>query len=315
VDKGGLLITVVVSKTSIQGEPLAISVEMKNTLKREVRLYASTSRWDWRFEPLEGPKGYWGFRPQFAEDRVISGTIQPGKSVVTVFTTRSKRGQEYTFAWTDVGKPLERGATDLPVGRYRLTVGMKLSTFSRPTKEPEPWEGELTTKPVEFKVVGPEEIGEFPINSLISDLSSEAGAKRVAASAEILRRGKVVLPDLKKAGAKQLAPAGGTLHTRRLDMVYSAMEGFPPDLPGTQVGYLTDAFGLYVEKGTTEEEILAMSKKYGCKLDGKLNLEGRPSIKFGIGKGQSLERVIQQVLANEPKVITINLYYIERTIK
>ena len=153
------------------------------------------------------------------------------------------------------------------------------------------------------------------IETLITDLGSADGAKRIATTAEIFRRGKTVLPDLKKAGAKQLAPAGGTLHTRRLDMVYSVMEGFPPDQPRTQVGYLTDAFGLYVEKGTTEEELLAISKKYGCKLEGKFNLEGRPSIMFRIGKGQSLERVIQQVLANEPKVITINLYYIERTIK
>jgi hypothetical protein len=155
VDKGGLLITVVVSKTSVQGEPLTISVEMKNTLKREVRLYASTSRWDWRFEPSERPKGFWGFRQQFAEDRVISGTIQPGKSLVKVFTTRSNRGQEYRFAWTAEGGPVSPNVTDLPVGQYRLTVGMKLSTFSRPTNQPEPWEGELTTKPVEFKVVRP----------------------------------------------------------------------------------------------------------------------------------------------------------------
>ena len=162
----------------------------------------------------------------------ISGTIQPGKSLVSVFTTRSKRGQEYVFAWTGEGKPLERGATDLPVGKYRLTVGMKLSTFSQPTKEPEPWVGDLTTKPVEFKVVSPEETGDLPINSLISDLDSKDGAKRVSASAEIFRRGKAVLPDLKKAGAKQVAPVGASVDgTRRLDIVYSVLEGFPPNLP------------------------------------------------------------------------------------
>jgi hypothetical protein len=153
VEKGGLLITVVVSRTSVRGEPLTISVEMKNTLKREVRVYASTNRWDWRLEPADGPKGFWGFRPQFAEDRVISGTIQPGKSLVSVFTTRSKRGQEYRLAWTGEGAPPVRDAADLPVGRYRLAVGMKLSTFSRPTNVPEPWEGDLTTRPVEFEVV------------------------------------------------------------------------------------------------------------------------------------------------------------------
>lgn len=160
-----------------------------------------------------------------------------------------------------------------------------------------------------------EGIQKVPIETLIADLGSGDGAKRATATKEIFRRGKAVLPDLKKAGAKQLAPAGGTLHARRLDMVYSVLEGLPPDQPNTQVGYLTDVFGLYVEKGTTKEEILAMSKKYGCKVNGKFNLEGRPSCNFGIGKGQSLEAVIQQVLADEAKVISINLQYVERTIK
>lgn len=98
-------------------------------------------------------------------------------------------------------------------------------------------------------------------------------------------------------------------------MVYSVMDGFPPDQPRTPVGYLTDSFGVYAEEGTSEAEIQAMSKRYGCMIDGKFNLEGRPSCKFDIAKGRSLEKVIQQILANEPKVITINLYYVERTIK
>lgn len=180
VDKGGLVVTLTVCKISARGEPLTISVEMKNTLKREARVHARTSQWGWRFEPSDQPKSFWRLRQQFAEDRMIVGTIQPGKSLVTSFTTRSKRGQEFRFAWAGEGTSPMRDVTDLPVGRYRLTVGMKLSTFSRPTKEPEPWEGELTTKPVEFKVVGPEGIGDLPLKSLISDLDSSDGAVRVA---------------------------------------------------------------------------------------------------------------------------------------
>ena len=58
------------------------------------------------------------------------------------------------------------------------------------------------------------------IETLINDLSSGDGGKRTAASAEIFRRGKAVLPDLKKAGAKQFAPFGASIDgTRRLDIV------------------------------------------------------------------------------------------------
>jgi hypothetical protein len=150
------------------------------------------------------------------------------------------------------------------------------------------------------------------IEMLINDLSSGDGAKRIAASAEIFRRGKAVLPDLKKAGAKQVAPSGATLDTRRLDMVYSVMEGFPPTPPRAVVGYVTDKFGLLVEKGTTADEVQKMAEKYKCTLDGKFNIEFRPSCYFKIGKTQSLEEVVRQVLTNEPKVIKINLNYFER---
>src|SRR5437899_9486901 len=98
-------------------------------------------------------------------------------------------------------------------------------------------------------LAGQEAGQKMPIENLIGDLSSDDGAKRIAASAEIFRRGKDVLPDLKKAGAKQVAPAGATLDTRRLDMVYSVMEGFPPTPPRVVGGYITDKFGLLVEKG------------------------------------------------------------------
>ena len=161
-------------------------------------------------------------------------------------------------------------------------------------------------------VTGQEAGQKMPIENLIGDLGSDDGAKRIAASAEIFRRGKDVLPDLKKAGAKQVAPGGATLDTRRLDMVYSVMEGFPPTPPRAVGGYMTDKFGLLVEKGTTGDEVQKMSEKYKCTLDGKFNIEHRPSCYFQIGKGQSLEEVIRQVLVNEPKVIKINLNYFMR---
>jgi hypothetical protein len=151
------------------------------------------------------------------------------------------------------------------------------------------------------------------IEILINDLGSGDGAKRTAATKEIFRRGKDVLPDHKKASAKQVAPAGATIDgTRRLDIVYSVLAGLPPTPPRDVVGYRTDKFGLHLEKGMTTEEVQKMSQKYKCTLDGKLHNESKPNCDFLIGKGQSLEEVIRQILVNEPKVITINLSYFER---
>ena len=150
------------------------------------------------------------------------------------------------------------------------------------------------------------------IEMLIHDLSSGDGAKRTAASAEIFRRGKGVLPDLKKAGAKRVAPSGASVDgTRRLDMVYSVLEGFPPNPPRARGGYKTDSLGLHVEKGTAEDEIQKMCKKYGCTLIGTFNAEFRPSCYLQIGQGKSLEEVIRQILSSEPKATTINLNYFE----
>ena len=57
------------------------------------------------------------------------------------------------------------------------------------------------------------------IEMLINDLSSGDGGKRTAATKELFRRGKDVLPDLKKAGAKQVALTGATLDTKPISRV------------------------------------------------------------------------------------------------
>jgi hypothetical protein len=160
-------------------------------------------------------------------------------------------------------------------------------------------------------LAGHEAAQKMSIEMLINDLSSGDGGKRTAATKEIFRRGKVILPDLEKAGAKQVAPAGATLDTKRLDMVYSVLEGFPPNPPNARGGYKTDSFGLHVEKGTPEDEIQKMCKKYGCTLVGKFTPASLPSCYLKIGPGPALEALIQQILSAEPKVTTINLNYFE----
>src|ERR1700722_6356719 len=157
-----------------------------------------------------------------------------------------------------------------------------------------------------------QEAQKMPVEKLIADLGSDDGNKRIAATVEIFRRGKAVQPDLKKAGAKQVAPTGAPVDgTRRLDIVFSVLGEFPPNPPNARAGYKTNSFGLHVEKGTTEEEVQKICKNHGCTLIGKFNATFKPGCYLQIGQGKSLEEVIRQILANEPKVTPINLNYFE----
>ncbi len=159
-----------------------------------------------------------------------------------------------------------------------------------------------------WQAIGQEDVKKVPIENLIGDLSSSDGTTRIAATAELFGRGKDVLPSLKKAGAKQVAPFGGSVDgTRRLDIVYSVIEGFPPNAPKARAGYRTNSFGLHVEKGTTAEDIQKMCMKHQCTVSGEFNTDSRPNCYLQIGSGKSLEAVIQQILSTEPKVTTINL--------
>ena len=162
-----------------------------------------------------------------------------------------------------------------------------------------------------WMVAGQQAVQKMSIEMLINDLSSGDGGKRTAATRELFRRGKAILPDLKKAGATQVAPTGATLDTKRLDIVYSVIEGFPPNPPNARAGYRTDTFGLHVEKGTTADDIQKICQKYQCTLVGKFSTDSRPSCYLKIGPGPALEAVIQQILSAEPKVTTINLNYFE----
>ena len=168
----------------------------------------------------------------------------------------------------------------------------------------------LAFLPIGANAEGPNQEGETKMKELILDLSSENGQRRIGATKAIFDQGKAALAPLREAGAKQIAPTGGTVGgTRRLDIVYSVIEGFPPNAPKARAGYKTDSFGLHVENGTTEEDIQTLCRKYKCTLDGKFTAEGRPNCYLQIRQAKSLEAVIQQILSTEPKVTTINLNY------
>jgi hypothetical protein len=153
-----------------------------------------------------------------------------------------------------------------------------------------------------------------PVGELIADLEALDGAGRAAASAELFRRGKEVLPALKDAGAKQVAPFGGTVNgTRRMSIVYSLLEGLPPNEPDARAGYRIDSFGLHLGGGSGEKDVVAMGKKHGFSVAiGGFRAEGQPQCYVIIDKGKSLAAVITSVLSSEPRVITINLNYFEQ---
>jgi RNA polymerase sigma factor (sigma-70 family) len=182
------------------------------------------------------------------------------------------------------------------------------------------WIGKVVTEEVAFEIsldMKPaQDLLTAPVAKLIADLDSPDGSVRVAATKELFRRGKDVLADLKQAGAKQIAPFGGTVDgTRRLDLVYSLLEGLPPNLPQLAISYKTDSFGLHVTKGTTKEAIVVMGNKYGFTLAGEFRADTRPNCYVKIAAGKSLAQVMQDVLSHEPAVTTLNLNYVEATKK
>jgi hypothetical protein len=158
---------------------------------------------------------------------------------------------------------------------------------------------------------GQQENGQkVPTEALIDDLASTDNAKRTAATATLFGQGKAVLADLKKAGAKPVAPFG--LSGKRLDMVYSILEGLPANVPGALSGYRTDSFGLHVERGTTAEDVDKLCQKYKLSVSGKFFPDASPNCYVTMQKGAVLEDVIRQILSREPKVVTITLNYFER---
>ena len=155
-------------------------------------------------------------------------------------------------------------------------------------------------------------LAEMSIDKLIADLGSIDGKERTLATAEIFRRGKDTLPALRNARAKQIAPTGGSIDgTGRLNIVFSLLEGLPPNQPKALEGYRTDGFGLHVEKRTTVAEVKAMGEKYGFSLDGDFSANSSPNCYVRI-KNKSLTEVLIRLLSEEPRVISLNLNYFVR---
>jgi hypothetical protein len=210
-----------------------------------------------------------------------------------------------------VGQGQSKG-TDLdrlPPGKYQLVATI---AFDAPKELPDHWRGEIRANPVEFEIAdkpaGDAKASEPPekmsVEQLVADLDSADGAKRVAATKEIFRRGKAIVKDLEKAGAK---PAQ-TIQPPRRDTVYSLLEG---SFPGR---YTTGHFGIHVSQGVTRKDVGEMGKKYGFSLsdDALFHDTGHPNCYVALAGGKSLTDVLRQVLSEEPRVVTVNLNYVER---
>ena len=148
------------------------------------------------------------------------------------------------------------------------------------------------------------------IARLIADLSSEDGPVKVAATKAIFALGRDALEPLAKAGAKQVS-AFGTVGSRRIDMIYSLLDGLKPNPAGARAGYKTDSFGLQVEWGCgcTKEDVVKMGERHGFVIRGDYRADATPTCYVKLKPGKDLADVLKAVLSEEPQIISVNLDY------
>jgi hypothetical protein len=150
------------------------------------------------------------------------------------------------------------------------------------------------------------------ISKLITDLSSEDGQVKVTATKAIFALGKDALEPLAKAGAKQVSPFG-TISTRRIDIIYSLLDGLKPNLVPARAGYRMDGFGLRVEWGCgcTVDDVKKMGERHGFVIIGPFDAAATPSCYVKLKAGKNLADVLKAILTSEPQVISVNLSYFE----
>jgi uncharacterized protein (TIGR03067 family) len=166
-----------------------------------------------------------------------------------------------------------------------------------------------------YQRFNPDPLAKNSAEILIATFGSSDGKERAAATAELFRRGKAALPALRKFGARQVAPTGGTVDgTRRRDIVFSLLEGLPANVSDALSGYRIDGFGLHLSDKTTAADVEAMGKKYGFALLGDFRAsrsDGSPNCYVRVTTG-SLAEVMTRLLSEAPEVTTVNLNYFEK---
>jgi hypothetical protein len=148
-----------------------------------------------------------------------------------------------------------------------------------------------------------QDMGVMTVARLIEGLRSAHGLTRVAASAELLRRGNDVRIDLERAGAKPIAG----LSPARLDALYTLMTG------ASVAPHRSDSIGLLVEPGTTAAQVQEMGRRCGFSLGPGVGVraDAAPSCYVRVHPGRSLERVMSDVLRTEASVVSVTYNFTE----
>jgi len=141
----------------------------------------------------------------------------------------------------------------------------------------------------------------MPTSNIVAVLDSPDPQWRVKATAELFRRGKSILPDLKRAGAK---PMGG-IPSRRLDVVFALIDGLPPGQ------YQPDSIGIYGAK-LDRASVLRLGNRYGFDLPEHVTFARRsyPSCYVQLRPGKTLVEVMRSLMT-EPSIIDVSLNYFD----
>lgn len=158
------------------------------------------------------------------------------------------------------------------------------------------------------KAEGPDDLSSAPFAALVELLPSDDRVARTAATKELFRRGKKILPQLREAGAKPIA----TIRPSRLDVVYSLIEGLEKNLK--PASYRADSFGIHLEPGVKRKDLLRMGEEHGFSVPANLNIpeDSFPTLYVQLQPGKDLELVLRSLLTTERQVITVNLNYVVR---
>jgi hypothetical protein len=209
----------------------------------------------------------------------------------------------------------------LKPGKYRLSFRYEVTEQSKNTietlygktpKELLTWTGTVTTDEVAFEILPAQKATDAkelrPVGLLLAELESADGATRVAATSDLFDRGNAILADLERAGAKPIAP-GGTIDSRRLDVVYSLIKGLPAPRNG---GFVKGSFGLHLDVLQGRDDVDRMGKQYGFALTGDFTRAGHPNCYVKVDESKRVADMMRAVLMGEPRVITLNLNYVEK---
>jgi RNA polymerase sigma factor (sigma-70 family) len=165
------------------------------------------------------------------------------------------------------------------------------------------WTGKVATEEVAF-TVGPtaQAADSRPIGILVAELESADGGTRLVATKELFSRGQAAISELEKAGARVLS----TITPRRVDVVYSLLKGLPDG------NYMRNSFGIHLDALASAEDVARMGKQYGFALAGNYTKDARPNCYVTLDQGKKLTEVMQALLANEFRVVNVNLNYVEK---